>query len=284
MTEQVELPQEELPQPNFDTQKKEYFFNLGLKVKKAFQVHKQAGLWEKKDGKRDWGNVTEHCLVEVARVEVLSDMLGISDVAKQELMIGAALHDVNKKNEKTKMVNAANSGESVWDAYHQAAIESNALLQAASFNEREIKYAGSPGPESLKDIQDILEKENLEETDIAFLVIHYVDDITKDSDWIEPVNPDENGQLRTTLDVRLDESKIASNHYAKFNQEGRAHFKNRTVWQEELRVGHLVENRLAQEISNRSNSSIVPHNIPQLIDGKIKEKIALVAGAGRLRS
>ena len=80
--------------------KREYFVRLGLQMREALKLHKKAGLWERKEGKRDWGNVSEHCLVETARVNVFADKLGLSEDVKKDLATAAALHDSFKKGEK----------------------------------------------------------------------------------------------------------------------------------------------------------------------------------------
>src|SRR5437588_8011011 len=116
----------EQSQVPFESQKRDYFFSLGLKVRRALSLHKDVGLWNRvyTDGKlvnkRDWGNVSEHCLVEVARIATLAEMLDFSEQTTRELEISATLHDFNKRYEKESMVAAVKSGQSVWNAYEQS--------------------------------------------------------------------------------------------------------------------------------------------------------------------
>src|SRR3989344_5741892 len=86
----------------FTTQQKTKFFaNLATKNTGAFKQHAREGLWVRNEkGERDWGNVSEHCLVEIARVSVLADMIGLSKSVSKDLELAAGLHDAGKKQEK----------------------------------------------------------------------------------------------------------------------------------------------------------------------------------------
>lgn len=53
--------------PDFALKRRNFFVRLGLQVRDALKLHDEMGLWNRADY---WGNVSEHCLVEVARVQV----------------------------------------------------------------------------------------------------------------------------------------------------------------------------------------------------------------------
>src|SRR6266702_2742087 len=83
-------------------QKRVYFAYLSLEAFNAFKMHKAIGLWEKKDGVVEqvcWRNVSEHCLVEMARVKVLANALSLPKVIQKDLLDTAALHDFHKEQE-----------------------------------------------------------------------------------------------------------------------------------------------------------------------------------------
>lgn len=83
-----------------DQKKTKYFSDLALSVKDAFRLHKKFGQLTDEEGKRPWGNVSEHCLVEVARVKTLAELLNLDSHITKDLMYAAALHDISKRREK----------------------------------------------------------------------------------------------------------------------------------------------------------------------------------------
>ncbi len=97
-----------IPEPT-KKQVRNYFVHTGLQFKNSLKMHKAAGLWDKEidesgvlkrtnEGRlSDWANVSEHCLVEVARVGVLSEYLGLPRDLREDLKVAAALHDFSKR-------------------------------------------------------------------------------------------------------------------------------------------------------------------------------------------
>lgn len=84
----------------FNQNKRRYFVSVGLGQIAAMRMHKDAGLLEKNsDSERPWGNVTEHCLVEAARADVLSELLKLPEDLSSDFKKAAALHDYFKKGE-----------------------------------------------------------------------------------------------------------------------------------------------------------------------------------------
>ncbi len=85
----------------FETKKRKFFIGRALQERRALDMHIQQKLWERDAaGNRDWGNVAEHCLVEVARVEAFSDLLGFDDSLRKDIATAAALHDFSKRRER----------------------------------------------------------------------------------------------------------------------------------------------------------------------------------------
>lgn len=248
--------------------KRKYFVQLGLQVRGAFKIHKEAGLWERKEGKRDWGNVSEHCLVEVARAEIFAEKLRLSDNAKSDLNVAAALHDFFKKGEKEIVV----ANGLTWDSFKEAADESGKRIKEAGFNERIVWLTGSVGHGSLSETEKILNKKALSEDDTAFLVLHYVDDYTLGSDWVKPADAMPDGSKKNDFDKRMDYNE-SNQRYARLNEEGKTRFNGETTFEAQRRIGHLVEERLSAIVSEKSGQLVDVKDLPEIIDAEIKSKI-----------
>ncbi len=247
--------------------KREYFIHLGLQVREALKLHKGAGLWERKEGKRDWGNVSEHCLVEVARVSVLADELELPDDIKSDLKIAAALHDFFKKGEK-EIVTAEGL---TWDSFERASEESSRQMKEAGFSERIIRLANSVGHGSLIETENILNQENLSPEDIAYLILHYVDDYTIGSEWAKEAEVLDDKNIND-LDRRIEKNK-ANPRYSQLDEEGRERFQGETTFEAQERIGHVVEKRLSSLLNERNRELSSPKELPQYIDQKIDNKI-----------
>lgn len=77
-----------------------FFSHLALRYKKYMALHKEFGLLLRNQNKeKDWGNVTEHCLVEAARAEKISELLKFSEEITVNLIAAAIIHDTGKKIE-----------------------------------------------------------------------------------------------------------------------------------------------------------------------------------------
>lgn len=257
----------ENPEQSID-KKRQYFIKIGLQMREALKLHKKAGLWERRNGERDWGNVSEHCLVEVARVDVLADKLKLPDDIREDLKTAAALHDFFKKGEKEIIT----SGGISWDSFEKASEESMRQMQEAGFNERTVRLANSVGHGSLVETQSILSKESLSPEEVAYLILHYVDDYTIGSEWVSPAEDVEDKSIND-LDRRVDKNE-ANERYAILNEEGRARLAGETVFEAQRRIGHLVEERLASLIAETTGQAVPAKELPQFIDEEIRSRIA----------
>jgi hypothetical protein len=264
------IPNSEIPNlpEQFDDKKKAFFRHLGFSVREALKLHKEAGLWAKKEGKRNWGNVSEHCLVEVARADVLADKLNLPEDIKRDLIIAAALHDFFKKGEQ-KIVSAEGL---TWASFEKASQESTRQMRETGFNERTIHLANSVGHGSLLETENVLNKDSLSPEDIAYLVLHYVDDYSIGSNWANPNELSSDGNQINDLDRRMNKNE-ANERYAQLNQKGKKYFNGATTFGMQRRIGHLIEERLATLIAERTGQVIDVKNLPQLVDAAIKTKI-----------
>lgn len=260
------------PEEEFEHKKTKFFSGLALQLKESLRLHKEAGLWERKEGKRDWGNVSEHCLVEVARSKIFADWLGFSEGTEKNLMVAAALHDFNKRQEIQQVKKAIAEGKSNWDAFEESGEESKRKMEEAGFSETVIWLASSVGHTSFVETESILKKPELSEDELAYLVLHYTDEYTRGSEWAIPAETDEEGSKVNELDRRVDKNE-ANPNYDQLNEEGKAHFGGETTFQAQRRIGHEVENRLAAIINQKREELINPKDLPELIDQDIRAKI-----------
>lgn len=260
---------------SFEDKRKDYFYKLGLEVRPALKLHKKQGLWNRVEKEteagtimvRDWGNVTEHCLVEAARASVLADLLHLSPDLTYDLIQAAALHDFFKKGEKR----IATEGEFSWDSYTRASEEADKEMRAAGVSERQIALVNSVGSGSLPETQRILDKPEKTDFDLAFLAMHYIDDYTFESDWTNP-NEVINGKIINDLDRRMDRNE-AHPRYQRLNLEGRKHLGGETAFEAQRRLGHEIEELLTQVINQRNWNALDPNRLHEYVDGVIFTEI-----------
>lgn len=254
-----------------ERQKTKFFAQLAARTASGFKEHAREGLWNRNEqGERDWGNMSEHCLVEVARVSVLADLVGLPAGLKKELEVGAGLHDIYKKRQKEFAINNGLS----FDSFEQAAIESHRALTQLGFNDRIVGIAGAVGHESIPDIMPILGTKELSELDTAKLIMHYVDDYTNNSEWVQETI-DKDGRKYNDLDRRMDGNE-ANERYKILNEEGRVRFNGETSYQAQRRVGHMVEERLTKLIKKSTGKTMDSIDLPSIIDSEIKFRISKV--------
>lgn len=256
----------ESPQ-QFDDKKRKFFAHIALRVREALQLHKRAGLWERTEGKREWRNVTEHCLVEIARLEVLADMLDLPADVKKEAATATVLHDFFKKRE-----GGMSAQMPTWSDFEKASEEARHQMQEAGFNENTVRMASSMGHSSLIETERILNKGSLSPEDTAYLLIHYVDDYTMGSDWTKPAEILPDGSAVNDLDRRVLKNEN-NQRYTRLNEDGRDYFAGETTFSAQRRIGHLVEERLAKLVAEKSARGVDARDLPQFTDREIHTRI-----------
>lgn len=248
-----------------------YFFKLGLEVREALKLHKTSGLWDGRGRERAWGNISEHCLVEVARVSIFADILGLSQEIKRDLMTAAALHDFFKKGERGIL----ESGGLTSESFEKSAEEINLRMHKARFGDSVIRMVNAIGhgrPRSILEAEQLLGKP-LSEQKIASLVIHYVDAYTVGSDWTQPSEISSDGKRINDMDRRYQEME-QNPRLIQLNEEGEKYFPGEKLLSAQLRVGHLVEAKLADLVSQKLNTPVDPLELPNFIDKELQARIA----------
>lgn len=240
----------------FEQKKWAYFIKLAARASEWLKLHSTLGeLWTGKNRAERWTNVSQHCLVEGARAEILADLLKLSTEVKEQLFAAAILHDFNKKQEIEYTATKERTVESFDEIYEI----SRQKLLAAGVDDALVELADSVGHASCEDMQAILAQESLGEYDIARLAMHYLDDYTLNSEWVTTFDGQKND-----LDRRFDANDV-NPKYAKIYAAGRYDLQRK--------VGGLVEEKLAELIKDRSHQTIDPKLIPETIDTVLRKKI-----------
>lgn len=264
-----------------DKKKTAYFSRLALSVLSALRLHKFPGrLWERNgNGKRDWGNVTEHCLVVTARALVFARKLGLSANSIRNLSLGGALHDFDKRLEVIAMKAEIAAGGTGTNALNENDEMGNRVLREAGFSEEVLRITGCVGgkPSELFAMMDILCKKQWDEVDVSCLILHYVDGYTRDNTWAEPAISCD-GTVVNDVDRRMQKNH-ANPTYEKQDREQTAEFAGHPLLAGRgpidnlALVCHLIEDRLGVAILTSSGKDIQPWDLPEVIDCEIKRAI-----------
>lgn len=257
-----------------ERQKTKYFSDIAIGAIGAFALHRERGLWSRTpEGKRDWGNVSEHCLVEAARVGIFADLLGFSADLKDDLVKAAAVHDFYKKDEVAKL----RANGTSWEAYADAQQEAKVILDTSSLSQRAVRLATCVGHETIPEAEELATKPDLTDEDKAWLVMHYADDYTVNAEWAKPATLEE-GKLVNDLTRRMQQNKQNAQPGGKYegiHRAGVEHFGEPTYDAQE-RVGELVQGRVAALVSASIGQTIEPAYLPEYIDSHIAERISQV--------
>lgn len=263
-----------------EPQEREYFIYLAKEHGRELFLHQNPGkLWDKDAEGKDWSNVTEHCIMEAARVKALGEMLGLPQDILRKLVSAATLHDFNKKEEIRRTREEMASGKSGREGVIAMENENERILKSAGFPEIIISIARhvTGDPEDVYYIKDILDSSPILPEGLAHMVMHYVDNYTRGSSWAEPAAL-ESGKLINDID-RRNAMNAANPNYQKMNQEGRElnavhpFFKGMTRFEAATALNHLIEEKFAGIIKENKIDIPSPFHIPELVDVRIKEEI-----------
>lgn len=280
------MNEEILNAENLFENKKYYFFNkIAIQLKDAFKIHKMNRLWQRnQQGMKDWRNVSEHCLVEVARVQALADMIGLPSHIVDMLRLSAALHDANKRLEIDAIREAEIKGIPILPAIVAVGAGKVKQLHQAGFSDEVAHIAEVAGasPNELLTAQAILEKkDDLTDVDVAMLIMQYVDGYTRGSTWVELAGIDAKGNAVNDVDRRLEQNR-SNPAYKKIQVEqtaglaGHPSFQGKNVNEVAVQVWHEIERRLCELIRVHTGNAIDPIALPEIVDQKIKHTIETI--------
>ncbi len=215
--------------------KRDFFEQLALSHLPEMRLLFRGGGLYKKD---HWRNVVEHCLVQIAVADELSDLIGLPPEEKTDLIKVAACHDWTKRLEKKPD-----------DFTEEERAKAKMFLRRVNPNQN---LMAATGPEIFE--RTLIKKES------TFLerLQGYIDDITSGSEIVE-------------YDKRIDEAEkrypeLGSNSELEAKLGGRFFDKVREF-----------DNQVAQEIFERLPNSVCeqigePKNIPNFIRKQIERR------------
>jgi hypothetical protein len=253
----------------FEINKREYFFRLGLETRAALRLHRnEGGLWDRRDDdpkrERDWGNVSEHTMVVAARCEVLADFLELSPQVKQGLLLAAQAHDFYKKHFVELTKNSPDPRSSTLISEQESA----EIVQKSGLPVETIEIFGFLSDTNILEEAKIAGQSVLSELDLAKLVLCYTDQISLNSEWIESMDSEGNNNLDRRV-LRNDSNP----KYVQNSEEWRRDLGGESLHEALRRVGHLAENRLTEILNTKLDNPIEPSRLPEFIDENIKQRI-----------
>jgi hypothetical protein len=252
-----ELPQEE----SFESKRLSYFASIAVRHRELLALHREAGQTQRdaetygvdEEGKpKRWGDPTEHCLVEAAASEILSDMIGLSEKDKDDFFQAAFVHDYRKKGEIEELRGVKDPA--LVEASYK---KTKDILRKKGVSDEVVDLIETVAHTSLPQFAELNDQNELvlkEGVPLVSMVMHYLDDVTKGSDLVP-------------FDERIDflESRT---HLYPYNEEGRALWGGRTFFEAQRQVGHLIEERLAKLAGVAD-----PKQLPLVIRDKLVERI-----------
>ncbi len=188
-----------------------------------------------------WENAYNHCKTECAAALVISDLINLDSEKRNILAKAAILHDWYKRKEKESGIEGS-------DKYEKGVIDSYEGLLKLGVDKQIVDIAHNVGHTSLLDIQVT--------TDILKKIMHFIDDITFESDIVE-------------LDVRIDANE-ANEQYKELNESGRAKHNGRTYFEVQREVGHKIQDEIEKTIIDvKSNVELKKGELVYIIKNNI---------------
>lgn len=214
-----------------------------------FRLHQAEGLFEKKsDGGRKH-MVPEHILTVMAGSSALARLLKLNEQDTRDLLLGAAVHDVNKDIEFQLIRESIQNSEAGYGqrGYDTAGKISAQKLRFAGVPENIVRIHSICGHASCPDIETMFQQTELSSEDIQKLILHYIDDIVTNPNIIDPeITYDEQGLALNALDRRCIQNENNPT-YVNYNEAWREDQRNKTeetAFEMQRRIGHLVEKKL----------------------------------------
>lgn len=257
-----------------------YFNKLILKYGRAINLHVNPGdLWNSDEHGRNWKNVTEHCLIEAARVEELTELLGFDPELQDKLIEAAVVHDFYKKREIELTRIGIEKGDSGREGVLKNEDEAVDVLLGAGFSQKQIAWTQSVSgdPQNVHRMKKIIDAGSFDLDKIADLILHYVDNYTRGSSWVAPAEL-QGTKIINDID-RRNLMNAENPDYRKMNEEGRElnsghpFFDGMTRFESAAAVNHEIEKVFFKIITNRGFTLRFPQEIPEFIDTRIRKRI-----------
>lgn len=261
--------------PEHGRSKAKYFSELALRnFRSARMLWAGEVLGKNRAGLDVWRNVSEHCLVQAAACEVLSEALNLSSESRRNLGLAAMAHDWDKKYQTTGLrkinqyiangeVNEQEGGKLKYDFFEESESHSVKGMQNRGIPPEIIRIASADGHPALPRV--VSPEATLEEK-----IHHYVGAII-----------DENNVV--SLNKRVDNLE-RNERYTAMNKYGRQvpWTGGRTLYEVQRDVGHQIEKELVRRLIESENLNDYwrnrlrenPQDLPQFILFKIQKNFS----------
>lgn len=158
-------------QPRLEISKNEktrFFSEFAAGMKSDMRTLQSGGVLGKDAKEAGWRNVSEHCLVEALEAQILAEKLGLDP---DKLKKAAVIHDWYKRRE-IELV------EKHGPTAHDSTIAEDAeLLHTMGYDDQVIKISKSVGHSALSQMES-------KDVTLEEMVMHYIDDITANTDIV----------------------------------------------------------------------------------------------------
>lgn len=247
-----------------DTQQAKYFKGVFTRHLTAMQLHADAGLWDPRDGKPDWANISGHCGFVAARSRLLTRMAGMSLQMQNLAEAAGLLHDIGKRNE-VLYTKAHNRG---WDSFAVANKMAEDFLRNAGIDSDLIRIAGSCGHGSLLEMRGLVsEGYTPNEIDVLCLIVSLVDDYSVGTEYVLRVSDGKNA-----IDRRI-EANLAATNYALLNEQGKKHFGGKSTFTFQGEVAILKQSFLARMVMRVTDTDFDPIRLPEMVEAELVKEI-----------
>lgn len=248
--------------------KTKYFSTLALRNLRSARMLKEGKVLGKDPGDI-WRNVSEHCLVQTAAVNVLAELLDLSFEKRKILNLSAMIHDWDKKyqTEGLKRINKIvqsgeisneESGRLKYEFFEESELHNAKGMQGKGVDPEIINLATADGHTALKRFTN---GATLEEK-----IIHYTGSITNEDRIV-------------SLDERINNLE-KNERYKDMNDYGKnlPWTNGKPLYELQREVGHKIEKELVKKLiesgkleENWKNLLKDSTKLPQFVAYKIEQ-------------
>lgn len=244
-----------------------YFKGVFNRHPDIMQLHIDAGLWDERDGKPDWANISGHSGYVGARGRVLARMVGMSSDMQNLAEAAGLLHDIGKRNE---VLYTKQHGRT-WASFEEANKVAEKFLLDAGVETDLVRVAGSCGHGSLLAMKELLTKDKADDVDKLCLIVSFIDDYSVGTDPVLPVSEGKNA-----LDLRM-AANLAAANYVLLNEEGKERLGGKPTFVFQAEVAEAKQNALARMIMELEDVDFDPRRLPEMIEAELQKEMLAAA-------
>lgn len=252
--------------------------------KKIGTLIEERGSNGRRVGKREWSNVTWHCLCVGQRARILGEWLGLAPDLVDDMQRAGNLHDYDKEPEIKLHKQRKGQDKPYLGDLIELGKQGSQRLRDEGVSERVVWLASAPGglPGEITVSYDIVTKPSMTNEEWAFVLIHLADDMALGSKSVVPSRPNESGGKDNVIDDRAAENKrksYSSQSSVETQQALVNHpfFGGMHAFDAMAAVSHMIEKRFAEELASRTGESLDPVEIPELVDQRLRARITVTS-------